>query len=181
MSAAAHLRAVGGSGLWSVLLPCGALLPVAATVAFAHVDQWPVGSLAMNGMGAASADPWQSLVVPVAFHAWTAGAALLLAGFTTGLAPPEPRRLRRLQAALARAGLVFLAVALVSLPGVVWLWRLGAVLPAACASAAARAALGAALAAALGGTLGAVLPRAAALAASLGVTLCALVLAWSTR
>ncbi len=156
------VRALGRAGLWSLVLPAAALPPLLTTVAIAHADQWPVGP-----MGGA-ADPWQGFVVPFTFRAFGLLMALLLAGHACGLAPADPRPLRRLPGALLRAALIWGVVLVAALPGTLWIVRLGAV-PATFALGRAAVALGTAgLGALLGATAGALLPPWAAGPLSLG-------------
>jgi hypothetical protein len=106
-----------GRGLWAVALVAAAVVPAFLHIATLHREYW-AGSL--------GADFWQEAVRPWTARVWAVLGVLILAGFasTAGVAS-GPVALRRVASGALGGGLGLAVWLVASLPGLVWLARLG--------------------------------------------------------
>jgi hypothetical protein len=152
---------VARAGLWPLAMASALVGPVFVTVALAHRLQWPVGD----------AEPWTGFIVPWTWRAWSAVIGTLLAAFAASVAPPDPRLVRRLTGALARAAVGWGVWVVAALPAAVWLVRLGAASGSVVAARFATGAVLVAAAALVSAALGARAPAAVAGLAGAAVAL----------
>ncbi len=107
-----------GSGLGVLAIVSACIVPVFVMVASEHRDHWS---------GTAGVEFWETFVTPWAGRVWCLTGLVVLGGWSAGAAPPSPIRGQGVFGG-ALLGLLGVLVYLgASLPGWVWLVRLGGV------------------------------------------------------
>jgi len=112
-----NLLVRSGRGLWALAILAAAIVPVFLHVATLHRMHWS---------GSLGAHFWQEAVRPWGARIWALSGVLALAGFASSAAAPGlPDWMHRVRAGALAGGLGVATWLIASLPGLVWLARLG--------------------------------------------------------